>query len=144
MCVTHPDVEPDIRAIANFKEVEDYGGGEFEGEIGSWRNVKFIISNICPVYADAGASGGTNVISTTGTVADVYPMMFFSKDGFAISAFKWASMQSSQWFLMQANQASQIRAGHVEDIFTHKTRQGAKILNDQFIWRGEVAATKIQ
>lgn len=142
VCVTHPDVEPDIRAIQGFKENEDYGGGDFEGEIGSWRNVKFIVSNICPVFPDAGATGGTNVISTTGTNADVYPLMFFSKDGFAISAFK--GEYAIKPMVLNAGKPSKSDPWGQRGYITWKTRQGAKILNDQFIWRGEVAATKIQ
>lgn len=84
ICVVHPNVENDIRNIDGFLSVAKYAQGKaFPGEIGSVEDVRFISSTVFSAYADAGGDKLT-MLSTTGTKADVYPLIFLGKDAFNI------------------------------------------------------------
>lgn len=92
VALCHPDFEPTIRAMEGFKDVIDYGGGSvYEGEIGSINQTRFIISTVFSSWPDAGgayAGSGTAMISTSGTLADVYPIIYLAKDAFGVVPLK--------------------------------------------------------
>jgi N4-gp56 family major capsid protein len=92
MCVMHPDLETDIRGLSGFKPVADYGPhtSPMEGEIGSFEQVRFLSSTILAPFADAGGAKGA-LRSTSGTSADVYPMLFFARDAYGIVPLKGKS-----------------------------------------------------
>jgi N4-gp56 family major capsid protein len=92
MAVCHPDTETDIRSMTGFKPVADYGPhtSPFEGEIGSVEQVRYLTSTIMAPWADAGGSKGA-MRSTTGTSADVYPVLYFGRDAFGIVPLKGKS-----------------------------------------------------
>jgi N4-gp56 family major capsid protein len=84
ICLVHPNVEADIRNIAGFISVAKYAPGKaYEGELGSVEEVRFVSSTVFTAFADAGGAKGT-MMSTTGTSADVYPLLFLGKDAFSI------------------------------------------------------------
>jgi N4-gp56 family major capsid protein len=89
MCVCHPDLETDLRTISAFKPVADYGPhtSPMEGEIGSIEQVRFLTSTVIAPFADAGGAKGA-MRSTSGTSADVYPMLIFARDAFGIVPLK--------------------------------------------------------
>lgn len=89
MAVCHSDLETDIRNMTGFKPVADYGPhtSPFEGEIGSVEQVRYIASTVLAPWADAGGAKGV-MRSTTGTNADVYPILYFARDAFGIVALK--------------------------------------------------------
>lgn len=89
VCIVHPDMEPDLRAITGFVPVEKYGSmPAWESEIGKIEDVRYISSTIVEPFASAGATGGTAVLETNGSNADVYPMIFLARDAYGIVAFK--------------------------------------------------------
>ena len=92
MAVCHPDLETDIRTMSGFKPVADYGPHTtpFEGEIGSVEQVRYLASTVIAPWADAGGAKGT-LRSTTGTSADIYPILFFARDAFGIVPLKGKS-----------------------------------------------------
>jgi len=92
MAVCHPDLETDIRLMAGFKPVADYGPHTtpFEGEIGSVEQVRYLQSTVIAPWADAGGAKGL-MRSTTGTSADVYPVLIFARDAFGIVPLKGKS-----------------------------------------------------
>jgi N4-gp56 family major capsid protein len=92
MAVCHPDLETDIRTMSGFKPVADYGPHTtpFEGEIGSVEQVRYMSSTVIAQWADAGGLKGV-MRSTTGTNADVYPILFFARDAFGIVPLKGKS-----------------------------------------------------
>lgn len=92
MAVCHPDLETDIRLMTGFKPVADYGPHTtpFEGEIGSVEQVRYLTSTVIAPFADAGGAKGV-LRSTTGTNADVYPILFFARDAFGIVPLKGKS-----------------------------------------------------
>lgn len=92
MAVCHPDLETDIRTMSGFKPVADYGPHTtpFEGEIGSIEQVRYLCSTVLFPFPDAGGAKGL-MRSTTGTSADVYPILFFARDAFGIVPLKGKS-----------------------------------------------------
>ncbi len=84
VALCHPNCENDIRELDGFIPVKNYAQGRaFEGEIGSFEDIRFVSSTIFSAYPDAGGAKGL-MLSTTGVSADVYPMIFLSKDAFSI------------------------------------------------------------
>lgn len=94
MAVCHPDLDSDIREMAGFKPVADYGPhtSPFEGEIGSVEQVRYLSSTVIAPWANAGAAiGTTGLRSTGGANVDVYPVLFFGRDAFGIVPLKGKS-----------------------------------------------------
>jgi len=86
--VTHTDLTSDIRGMTGFTSVADYGAmGKWETEIGACEDVRYVKSTIFVPYEDAGGAKGI-YLSTTGTNADVYPVMYFGRDAYGIIALK--------------------------------------------------------
>lgn len=92
MAVCHPDLETDIRLMAGFKPVADYGPhtSPMEGELGSVEQVRYLASTVLAPWADLGGAKGV-LRSTTGTSADVYPVLYFGRDAFGIVPLKGKS-----------------------------------------------------
>jgi len=85
VAVHHTNVEQDIRNLAGFLPVAQYGSrtpiNEFE--LGTVEDTRFVASPDLDPFADAGgafAGSGTSMVTTTGTSADVYPVLFIGKD----------------------------------------------------------------
>jgi N4-gp56 family major capsid protein len=79
----HTDCEPDIRDLQGFVPTAKYGQRSVisEYELGSCERFRFILSPELSAYADAGAAvSGTTLYSTTGTSADVYPIIVVGND----------------------------------------------------------------
>lgn len=89
VCICHPDLEPDLRAITGFVPVEKYGSmPAWESEIGKIEDVRYLSTTIAAPFESAGATGGTAVLETNGSNADVYPMIFLARDAYGMVAFK--------------------------------------------------------
>ena len=78
----HTDYEHDVRALPGFVPVAEYGSRMplCPEELGSVENVRYILSPLFESYPDAGGAAGGSFKSTTGTSADVYPMIFTGMD----------------------------------------------------------------
>lgn len=77
------DLEPDIRDIPGFTPREKYASGAEVSpyELGAVERYRFITSPELSAYADVGAAiSGTSLYSTTGTSADVYPVIVMGED----------------------------------------------------------------
>jgi N4-gp56 family major capsid protein len=139
MAVCHPDVETDLRNITAFKPVADYGPhtSPMEGEIGSIEQVRFLTSTVIAPFADAGGAKGA-MRSTSGTSADVYPILIFARDAFGIVPLKGKSAMTPM--VVNPKPAS-------GDPLAQRGTVGWKlwtatvILQDLFMARLEVAAT---
>ena len=85
----HVDLETTIRGFAGFVPVEKYGDAmaALPGEIGKVEDVRYLATTVFTPWADAGGAKGT-MISTTGTSADVYPVIYLARDAFACVPFK--------------------------------------------------------
>lgn len=96
----HSDVEADIRDLAGFKHVSEYGSRKpiHEQEIGSVENFRFITSPELASYADSGAAiGTTGCYSTTGTLIDVYPVVVAGEDAWGQVALRGGDSLDPTW-----------------------------------------------
>jgi N4-gp56 family major capsid protein len=87
----HTDLEFDIRALPDFREVASYGNRKplHEMELGSWGLYRFILTPEFAPYADQGATvASTGLFSTTGTNIDVYPIIVMGADAFGEVALR--------------------------------------------------------
>ena len=94
VAVTHPDLESDIRQMAGFKPVADYGPhtSPWEAEIGSVEQVRYLATTVATPWLDAGGNPATNSLrSNGGTAADIYPVIYFARDAFGIVPLKGKS-----------------------------------------------------
>ena len=84
----HPDLESDVRAMTGFVPAEKSGTmTPWENELGKVNDVRYLTSTIFEPWADAGGAKGT-MLSTTGTSADVYPVLYVGRDAYGIVALK--------------------------------------------------------
>ncbi|SMC27226.1 major capsid protein, N4-gp56 family [Andreprevotia lacus DSM 23236] len=80
----HTDVSADVRNLAGFVPVASYGNRKpvSEFELGTVENVRFIASPMLTPWADTGGAKGT-MKSTSGTSADVYPIIVVGQSAYA-------------------------------------------------------------
>lgn len=85
----HSDAEADIRDLAGFKHVSEYGSRKpvSPHEIGSCENFRFITSPELAPYAAAGALIGTTGLSGN-TNIDVYPFIMCGEDAWGQVALR--------------------------------------------------------
>lgn len=86
----HTDLEADIRDLDGFTPTEKYGSMKaLPYEIGKVEDVRYILTPVLTSIADAGGAKGSHV-STGGTSADVYPVVYVAKDAYGHVALKGA------------------------------------------------------
>ena len=92
VAVCHPDLESDIRNMTGFVPVASYGPhtSPWEGEVGSVEQVRYLTSTVIAPFTDAGGAKGA-MRSTSGTSADVYPVLYFARDAYGIVPLKGKS-----------------------------------------------------
>jgi N4-gp56 family major capsid protein len=136
--LVHPDMEGDIRNIAGFTPTEKYGSmTPYESEIGKIEDVRYVSSTVFAAWADAGGAKGT-MISTTGTSADVYPVLFLSRDAFGIVPLKGrASITPSVVNPHPSESDPLAQRGHIG----WKSMTTCVILNDAWMVRAECGVT---
>ena len=85
VCYVHTDAEYDIRRLPGFREYSAYGSRKVINmhEIGTWQNVRFIVSADLSPILNAGAAVGATGLKATSTNVDIYPFIFLAKDAFA-------------------------------------------------------------
>lgn len=139
VAVCHSDVENDIRNMTGFIPTKQYGTtSPWPSEIGSVEDVRYVRSTLFTPFADGGGTKGL-MRSTTGTSADVYPVLFFSKDAYGIVPLKGSNAIA----LIAHNPGSSGTADPLNQRGTlgWKTAQTSAILNDNWLYRLEVAVT---
>ena len=137
--VCHSDLKYDLEVITDWVPVQNYPStqGIFNGEIGSCGLFRFVLDNTLSAWPDAGTTKGA-MISTTGSVADVYPLLVFGKDAYGLVPLAGKNGVSTY----VANPKAQIA-----DPLAQKGTIGWKgytetvILNDLWMIRMEAAAT---
>lgn len=93
VAVCHTDCESDIRQLSGFIPVAQYGSRTMihDRELGSVENMRFITSPDLEPFTDEGGAfngSGTNMVTTTGTSADIYPILVFGQDAFGVVPLK--------------------------------------------------------
>lgn len=140
VALCHPDCENDIRALAGFINVKDYATPAMsEFEIGAVESARYIVSTVFESWADAGGNKGS-MVSTSGTKADVYPILYISKD--AIAGVPLKGMKSISPIVINPAPSAADPLGQ-RGYVGWKSMQTAVILNNAFLARGEVAATEL-
>ena len=88
ICVTHTDMEPDIRALPGFVPAEKYGTvSPMEGELGKVENVRYLTSTTVQSMGETGALvGSTGLEGVTNII--VYPMIYLAADAYALIPLK--------------------------------------------------------
>lgn len=134
----HPDLEGDVRAMTGFTPSEKYGSiTPWESEIGKVDDVRYVSSTVFEPFADAGGAKGT-MLSTSGTTADVYPVLYVGRDAYGIIALKGEFAVTPMVVNPKPSDSDPLaQRGSV----SWKAYQTCVLLNDAFILRAEVSAT---
>jgi len=137
--ICHPDLETDIRNMTGFIPVASYGPhtSPFEGEIGSVEQVRYLTSTVFLPFPDAGGAKGL-LRSTSGTNADVYPILIFGRDAFGLVPLKGKSSMTPM--VVNPKPSSGDPLGQRGTI-GWKLYTAVVILQDAFMARLEVGAT---
>ena len=136
--LVHPDVENDIRNISGFIPTKQYGSTTpWSNEIGAVEDVRYLRSTIFTAFADGGGDKGS-MISTTGTKADVYPVLYVAKDAYGLVPLK--GKDSMSIMVVNPKPSAGDPLGQ-RGTAGWKTMHTAVILNDLWLVRAVVAAT---
>jgi len=142
VAVAHTDLEADIRGLAGFTPVAEYGQRKplAPEEIGSVEDVRYILSSDLESFPNAGGSAGS-MVSTGGSNADVYPILYFGKEAYGVVALRDQGAVSPTIIPvgMKTKDDPLGQRGYVG----WKTWFAAKILNEQWMARLEVAVTAL-
>lgn len=143
--LVHPDLENTVRGLPSFKDVVDYGSASpYESEIGSVENVRYLYSTVFESWEDGGGTfdgSGTNMVTATGTSADVYPVLYLSPNAFGVVPLKGQNAMTPM--VLNPNI---VRGGDPlgqRGSIGWKTLFTAVILNQAWIGRAEVAAVEL-
>ena len=139
----HVDLETDIRDMDSFVPVEKYAKNDTldpEWEIGKVNELRFILSPQLSAFADAGGTAGT-MRTTSGTLADVYPVVIVAKESYGTVPLKGVSAVEMAVKNPKMGEPGDPlgQRGHV----AWKIWYQAIRLNEQWMVRLEVAATAL-
>lgn len=143
VAVCHPDCEADIRSMPHFQDVKDYGNtSPWENEIGAVEGVRYLFTTLMKSWPNAGGAktnaAGDTMVSTTGTKADVYPILFLAKDAYGLVPLKGAESLTPVIINPSHTESDPLaQRAHV----AWKTMQTCVILNQAWMVRAEVACT---
>jgi N4-gp56 family major capsid protein len=138
VALIHPDCEADVRGLSGFTPSERYGSmTPWENELGKVEDVRYLSSTIFEPFINAGGAVGT-MLSSGGSNADVYPVLFLGAHAYATIALKGMYALTPMVVNPKPSDSDPLaQRGHV----SWKAYQTCVILNDAFMVRGEVAAT---
>lgn len=143
VAVCHTDLENDIRELPGFIHVSDYGNRKTvcDYEIGTVEDVRYCTSPDLNPILDAGGTPGSTVLSTGGSAADVYPILYFGREAYGRVALRGYGAISPT--IIPVGQKTK------DDPLGQRGYAGWKgwhlclILNDLWMARLEVAATAL-
>lgn len=95
----HTDVEADVRDLAGFVHVSEYGQRKVvnENEIGAVENFRFITSPELAPYTDSGALTGATGLFSSGTKVDVYPVIICGEEAWGQVALRGDNALDPTW-----------------------------------------------
>lgn len=138
IAVIHPDVKYDLEQVPGFIPVAQYPAGQYiDGEVGSYKEIRFVQSTLAQIFPDSGAAAGGVLMSTTGTNADVYAVMIMGKDAYAVIDLA----SSSQSFYIPNTEVDHSNPIGNYSSIGWKAMCTSLILNDNWILRFECAAS---
>ena len=135
----HPDLEGDVRNMTGFIPAEKYGSiTPWENELGKVEDVRYVTSTVFEPWANGGGAKDT-MLSTAGTSADVYPVLYVGRDAYGIIALKGQYAVTPMVVNPKPSDSDPLaQRGHA----SWKAMQTAVILNDLWMARLEVGATE--
>lgn len=138
IALVHPDVENDIRDMDGFISTKHYASMvPFDGEVGAVEDVRYIRSTVFEPWADAGGAKGT-MISTTGTSADVYPVIYIARDAYGVVVLRGMNVAQIMVVTPKPTESDPLAQRGTAG---WKLWNATVILQDAFLVRAEVAAT---
>lgn len=142
IAVAHTDVENDIREMPGFTPVADYGTMSpiCQEEIGTVDDCRYILSPDLEPWLDAGGSAN-DVVSNSGSNADVYPVLYFGKESWAHIALRGVGSISPS--IIPVGQKTKDDPLGQRGYVGWKTWHTAVITNDAWMARLEVAVTEL-
>jgi len=142
VAIGHTDLESDIRGMAGFLPVAEYGQRSpiSEHEIGSVEDVRYLLSPDLDSFANAGAATST-MVSTGGSNADVYPVMYFGQDAWATVGLRGQGAVSPT--IIPVGQKTKDDPLGQRGYVGWKTWHVAVILNQTWMARLEVSASAL-
>ena len=151
IAVVHTHLVHDIRELPYFIPVEKYANTKkvHPREFGCVEDFRFLSSADLAPWADGGGAyggSGTSMVTTSGTSADVYPILVFGEEAFGIVPLKGDPATGDanvDIIVVQPNQASIVNPLKQKGSVGWKTWFNAVILNDNWLARLEVAATAL-
>lgn len=146
VAVCHTDLEPDIRNLPGFTPVAEYGQRKVihERELGSVEKLRFLTSPDLAPFTDGGgakAGSGTTMVSTTGTSADVYPIMIFGAEAYGIVPLR--GMGAVEPTIIPVGQKTKDDPLGQRGYVGWKTWHVCVRLNENWMARLEVATTEL-
>lgn len=142
IAVGHTDLENDIRSIAGFTPVSEYGRRQMicDQEIGSVEDVRYVLSPDLNPFLDAGGAAG-GMVSETGTNADVYPILFFGREAWGVVPLR--GQGSVEPTVISAGVKDKSDPLGQRGVAGWKTYHASLILNQLWMARLEVASTAL-
>lgn len=142
IAVAHTDLESDIRNMTGFVPVAEYGSRRpvCNEEIGSVEDVRYVLSPELSPFPDAGGAAGST-LSTSGTNADVYPVLIFGKEAYGTTPLKGAGAITP--IVLNPGKADKSDPLGQRGYVSWKTYFAAVILNQSWMVRLEVAVTAL-
>ena len=143
----HTDCVADIRNLTGFQPVADYGTRKLvcEHEFGTVEDVRFVASADLSPFADAGDTKGA-MKSTTGTDADVYPVIVVGQDAYgcvSLKGTKTSGMNSVELILNPVGKTDKSDPLNQRGTVGYKTWFVGQRLNETWIERFEMAVTDL-
>lgn len=143
VAVCHTDLSHDIRSLNGFVPVAKYAQRQpiSEYELGSVDDVRYITSPDLAPWSDAGGAAGSSVVTTSGTSADVYPILFLAQDAYGLCPLKGS--ESVHPTVLNPGTPSKSDPLGQRGYVGWKAWFNAVRLNETWMSRLEVAATKL-
>lgn len=146
VAVCHTDLESDIRNLSGFLPVAEYGSRKtvHENEFGTVENIRFVTSPDLDPIADGGgakAGSGTTMASTSGTSADVYPILVFGENAYGTVPLR--GMGAVEPSIIPVGQKTKDDPLGQRGYVGWKAWHLCLILNQTWMTRLEVAATDL-
>lgn len=140
---THTNMQADIRALPGFTPVAEYGSRVplCAEEFGSVEDVRYITSPELSPIADAGGLDGNVVLSTSGTNADVYPVVYVGAEAYGAVPLK--GMGTIVPTVLNPGTRDKSDPLGQRGYVGWKTWFNATILNQTWIVRVEAAASEL-
>lgn len=144
--IHHTDVEQDIRELAGFVPVAEYANRKpiSEYELGTVEDTRYICSPDLDPFADAGAAfagSGTNMVTTSGTSADIYPVLICGKHSYGLVPLRGQGAVSPT--ILRPGVKSKSDPLGQRGYIGWKTWHASLILNELWMARLEVAVTDL-